>query len=300
MTSTPREERISRLKWSEQNANLCYVSENPYPFDATKIDATPLCLAQTFGLEDEGASLTVVDSETGQEMPVVDGKYDLKPQKEYTVISSEPKNDRVPIYKLFGLVPGATEDEQSDRLQALSNNFYAKIWHSPEVPDDFRASFVNPTSSDEIQAYRQFNWFCEVFGGPTMFGNDPGQGERYYKPRTMAKHTASRMTLEHSVTWLKLMRKSLDEEFPDDETFKSALAVYWLHFYAMFPFTDDERRQFRTVILEGIKGGGAAAPAPEKKKNEHVVDPLDAETRQVEGVKMNKQNGNLKSTLASA
>jgi hypothetical protein len=57
------------------------------------------------------------------------------------------------------------------------------------------------------------------------------------------------MTLEHSLTWLRLMKQALDEEFSDDPKVKDAMGIYWLHFYAMFPFSDEERQEFRKLIL---------------------------------------------------
>ena len=255
----PREERLARLLWSPENDVPCYVSENPYPLDVTRIDATALCLAHTFGVSsDDIAAIEVTESSSGKEVSPVDGKYPLEPQKEYSILlsaeASTKYDKRLPISQIFSLVPGATEDEQSDRLQALSNNFYEKIWHADHISADFRKSFVNPMSSYEIQAYRQFNWFCEVMGGPTMY-DEKGEGERYYKPRTMAKHTASRMTLEHSLTWLKLMRTTLDETMSDAPEFQAALEVYWLHFYAMFPFSDQNRREFERVMLQARSSG---------------------------------------------
>ena len=110
-------------------------------------------------------------------------------------------------------------------------------------------------STDEIQAYRQFTWFTEVFGGPGMFDDgDNDQGEQHYLPRTMAQHTKRMMTLEHTITWLTLMNQAVHEEFSnDDEDAKlvRALSLYWLHFLAMFSYTDDERRQFRKLVMNG-------------------------------------------------
>jgi truncated hemoglobin YjbI len=157
--------------------------------------------------------------------------------------------DVVCIKDTFPLFPGNTPEEKLDRIQALSNTFYHKIWHGATTPPSFQAKFVNKLSSAEIQAYRQFNWLAEVFGGPSMF-DGPGEGERYYKARTMAKHPPSRMTMTYSVTWLNLMKESIEQEFADhdDVPVKKALGTYWLHFFAMFPYSDDERNEFEQLI----------------------------------------------------
>lgn len=116
-----------------------------------------------------------------------------------------------------------------------------------EKLSDFQAKFVNRLSSAEIQAYRQFNWFAELFGAPSLY-DSPGDGERLLHAKTMAKHPPSRMTLDYSVTWLQLMKESIDQEFPDNVTLKTALGMHWLHFFASFPFSDEERRVFETLI----------------------------------------------------
>lgn len=236
------------LHWANTNVAQPSYCTDPYPLDVTRISATPETIASIFAILDKD-SITV--QEVGgatKNVELVQGKWPLEPLKEYNVSTTDPMDGFCPIKKIFQLIPGETEDEKTDRLNALSKSFYAKVWHGKDTPEDFKKSFVSRVSSDEIQAYRQFNWFLEVFGGPSMF-DEEGQGEKHYLPRTMAKHTASRMTLEHSMTWLKLMKQSLDEAFSDAPKVKEALEIYWLHFYAMFPFTDEERMEFRKLLL---------------------------------------------------
>jgi truncated hemoglobin YjbI len=156
-------------------------------------------------------------------------------------------DDVVCIKDIFPLFPGETPEERTDRMQALSTTFYQKIWHGPQTPADFQAKFVNRLSSAEIQAYRQFNWFAELFGAPSLY-DSPGDGERLLHAKTMAKHPPSRMTLDYSVTWLQLMKESIEQEFPDNVKLKTALGTYWLHFFASFPFSDEERQVFETLI----------------------------------------------------
>ena len=242
-----RENRQALLRWSTTNAQPCYCND-PYPLDVTWIQATPETLACIFAIPDKD-SIIVEESKEGKRVELVDGSWPLEAQREYTVSTTDPMDTICPIRKTFSLFPGKDDEEKCDRIHALSKNFYAKIWHDKDTPENFKKTFITPVSSDEIQAYRQFNWFLEVFGGPSMF-EENGQGEKHYLPRTMAKHTASRMTLEYAITWLKLMKESMEEEFMDAPKVKEALGVYWLHFYAMFPFSDVERREFREVIRE--------------------------------------------------
>jgi truncated hemoglobin YjbI len=129
----------------------------------------------------------------------------------------------------------------------LSNNFYSKIWNDDDTPSSFRDKFFSRSSSDKIQAFRQYDWFSEVFGGPSF--RDDEARQRVLLPKVMAQHTSSRTTMEHAVTWLKLMQASIQEEFPDHPQLREALGLYWLHFYAFFPsFNDNDRRAFRRLI----------------------------------------------------
>jgi truncated hemoglobin YjbI len=155
---------------------------------------------------------------------------------------------QVPIHKIFAtLIPGTNDEEKGDRLHNLSNTFYAKIWHDPTTPKDFHDKFYSRFASSEIQAFRQYNWLIEVLGGPSL--QEGGDYLTFLHGRVMAKHTASRMTLQHSLTWLRLMKRSMAEEFPDAPDLIEALEWYWLHFYAFFPFTEEERTEIRLFIF---------------------------------------------------
>jgi truncated hemoglobin YjbI len=265
-----KEERQALLRWGKTNAHSCYCND-PYPLDVTRISATPETIASIFAISDR-ATITVEQVDGNGTVELVQGKWPLEAQKEYTISTTDAMDGIIPIRKTFQLFPGKDEEEKTDRIHSLSKNFYSKIWHGKDTPEDFKKSFVNRVSSDEIQAYRQFNWFLEVFGGPSMFEED-GQGEKLYLNRTMAKHTASRMTLDHSLTWLRLMKQALDEGFPDDQKVKDAMGTYWLHFYAMFPFSDDEREEFRKLIL----GPDTSVLNAEQLIKE--TDPLNVEER---------------------
>ena len=155
-----------------------------------------------------------------------------------------------PIKEIFALLPGDTGNEKSDRLQDLSNNFYDKIWNDESVPAGFKSKFYTPLSSERIQAFRQYDWLYEVFGGPE-FDDDQllGNREKLLVKKVMAKHTSSRMTLEHSITWLKLMARSIHEVFPNEPELQHSLGLYWLHFYAFFPFSEYERKDLRKVVF---------------------------------------------------
>jgi hypothetical protein len=183
-----RAERQALLHWASTNAQPCYCTD-PYPLDVTRISATPETIASIFAISDK---TTILVEEVGagtNTVELVNGSWPLEAQKVYTVSTTDAMDGICPIKKMFPLFPGENDEEKTDFIHGLSKNFYNKIWHSKDTPADFKKSFVNLTSSDEIQAYRQFNWFLEVFGGPSMFDAE-GEGEKLYLPRTMAKHTA--------------------------------------------------------------------------------------------------------------
>jgi len=182
------------------------------------------------------------------------------PGDDETNDTREDEDDTVVCLRnVFHLFPGTTPDEQQDRIQDLSTNFYHKIWHGPDTPSDFQSKFVTKFSSADIQAFRQFNWHAEVFGASPMYSHstndDPSsacaakdEGERLLGAKTMAKHPPNRMTMKYSKTWIELMKESIQEEFPDHILLQNALGTYWLHFFAMFPYSDEERKDLETLI----------------------------------------------------
>lgn len=231
-----------------------------------KLQATPETLAALFGVVDP-STVRVQAFGGAEDIPFVSkGSEDyeywpLETDQHYqvTVIqdSTQEGNDDdapdvVPIKDIFALLPGDTEAEKSDRLLALSNNFYDKIWHDPTVPEAFFQKFHFVLSSARIQAFRQYDWLFEVFGGPA-FSGEPSR-EDHLVAKVLAKHTSGRMTLEHSVTWLQLMALSAQEEFADLPTLRHALGLYWLHFYGFFPHNEAERRELRRIVLRGQAG----------------------------------------------
>lgn len=173
--------------------------------------------------------------------------WKLEPQQDYHIHTTDPMKNVVCVKDTFSLFPGDTADEKSERMQKLSNVFYHKIWHGDKTPADFRAKFVSRLSSAEIQAYRQFNWFIELFGGPSLY-DAPGDGERFLKPKTMAKHPPSRMSMEYSTIWLTLMKESLEEVIPGEFELQKVLGTYWLHFFAAFPYSDEERKELEKLV----------------------------------------------------
>ena len=249
-----KEKRQSHLHWVDENPQTCFCNPVIY-VDVTKSEVSSERIAAIFGVK-QPEVISLREKESGEEVAVVSGDesksgfphWKLEPEKHYDVyISPECSGqDVVPIRSIFQLLPGATEDDKGDRLQRLSNKFYSKIWHDDNTPPDFRDKFYSRSSSDQIQAFRQYDWLSEVFGGPSF--RDDEAREKLLLPKVMAKHTSSRMTMEHAVTWLKLMKVSAEEEFPDQPQLQEALGLYWLHFYAFFPFNDDERREFRRLI----------------------------------------------------
>lgn len=183
--------------------------------------------------------------------------WKLKPDQHYQVHvvhhdddddkSSEEEQDIVPIHGIFALFQGDSDDEKSDRLQHLSETFYDTIWNDPETPPAFRTLFFSLSSSAHIQAFRQFDWFHEVFGGPSM--SSSASRRDLLLPKVMAKHTSSRMTRDHALTWLQIMKRSVELEFPNQTKLQSSLGLYWLHFFGFFPYTDEDRKEFRRSVF---------------------------------------------------
>mmetsp|Transcript_30654 Transcript_30654/g.74284 ORF Transcript_30654/g.74284 Transcript_30654/m.74284 type:complete len:461 (-) Transcript_30654:116-1498(-) len=254
--------------------------------------------------------------------------WDLHPGKHYNV-TVNPKylpnyyNIPTPIHQIFRLLPGRNGDLKSDNLEKLSNTFYDLIWHSPTTPPEFSKLFVTKWATSGIQAFRQYDWFHELFGGPSMQSeddqkNDCGKGKTvgcphaadanatagggggcphdahmmssmpkeeedkrdlerlvHLRKKMMIKHASSRMTCEYAITWLRLMNQAVDQVFPlleenveegDDNDancstveqrrqLRYSLNCYWLHFFALFPYTEKERQQFRDVVFGKTSNG---------------------------------------------
>lgn len=243
-----KEENQAQLHWASSNAKQpCYCTV-PFGLDITRIVPTPLMISHLFAIPD-ASSIKIYDSNEN-EVEFINGLWKLETQQDYYVYTNDPIMDSVRcVNEIYPLFPGTTDEEKQDSMQALSNKFYDLIWHSPKTPETFKDKFVNKFSSAEIQAYRQYNWFAELFGGPSLYVNK-GDGEKYLKPKTMAKHPPTRMSLDYSITWLKLMKESLDDVFPNENEMelKRVLGIYWLHFFAWFPYTDEERNQLVKLI----------------------------------------------------
>jgi len=250
-----KEERQAHFHWASTNKQQPCFCNPVIDLDVIKLTPSPLVIAAIFGVK-KPETITIHEKDSGKLVPLPTNgggptAWPVEPQKDYEVCVSSENDDNeeevVPINQIFPLFPGNDDDEKSSRIQNLSENFYAKLWDDPDTPQGLRDTFVSRTSSSRIQAFRQYDWFHETFGGPSYMNNL--EREKQLMPKVMAKHTASRMTKEYGVAWLNIMKKALEEEFPEEQKLKDALALYWLHFYAFFPYNDDDHKEFRDICL---------------------------------------------------
>mmetsp|Transcript_17922 Transcript_17922/g.33841 ORF Transcript_17922/g.33841 Transcript_17922/m.33841 type:complete len:260 (+) Transcript_17922:90-869(+) len=253
----PKDAKQAYLHWVSSSSSTPCFCRPTLALNLDTLMATPETLAALFGIADPSV-VQVMEGATDENLALIpvsengsgDYYWPLEPDQHYQVSSTTTETDVnvIPIKDIFSSLPGDTADEKSERLQALSNNFYDKIWHDETVPAEFHKKFHFRLSSARIQAFRQYDWLFEVFGGPAFTG-EPAR-ENHLVSKVMAKHTSSRMTLEHSVTWLRLMARSMAEVFGDpDKNLQHSLRLYWLHFYGFFPYTEEERRELRRVVF---------------------------------------------------
>jgi truncated hemoglobin YjbI len=246
MSSRPK----AHLHWATTNHQPCFCNPVIY-IDLTKLAPTSETIAAIFGVY-QPESIELRSYETQDLVPCDErGIWKLEPEQNYQVhvgnSSDDTTKDKViPIQGIFALLPGDTDDEKSDCIQRLSETFYDKIWNDPATPVEFRNLLYSLTSSASIQAFRQYDWFHEVFGGPTMARQ---RRDKMLLPKVMAKHTASRMTRAHAMTWLHIMKQSVQVEFPNHPQLQSSLGLYWLHFFGFFPYTDEDRKEFRSIVF---------------------------------------------------
>jgi len=138
-----------------------------------------------------------------------------------------------------------------DHVQSLSHASYNRIWNDKDTPPDFRRQFVSITSTYKFQAHLQFAWFCEVWGGPTMGGLV--HRDAVLLPHMLARHTKSKMVFVHACTWLSVMNGAVKQEFGERRDYNQIdelLGLYWLHLYSYFPYDDDQRIEFRRIVME--------------------------------------------------
>lgn len=271
-----KEDRQAHFYWTGTNQQQpCFCTtigdkdKAMIDLDVIKLHISPELLAAIFGVRNPNSiQLHAKDSGTLLSLPDTDDNaeaccWPVKPKHSYEVridIQSNNTNTNdnieneervVPIHQIFPLFPGADDDAKSERIEQLSHNFYLKLWSSPETPSGLREVFFSRTSNYKIQAFRQYDWFHEAFGGPSI--TEDCDRQTHLWPKVMAKHTSSRMTREHAIEWLTIMNQALEEEFPHEYPLRSALALYWLHFYGFFPYSDEDRREFRRVVMAPLE-----------------------------------------------
>jgi hemoglobin len=91
-----------------------------------------------------------------------------------------------------------------DRLQALINSFYAKVFDNPII-----GSLFNQTDADTIKD-KQYRFLSQFLGGPQRYA------EKYGPPKMRRRHMPHAITTEAKDEWLKLMKASIYElDLPD-------------------------------------------------------------------------------------
>jgi len=215
--------------------------------DLLKLRPTPETIAAIFGVRQPDA-LSLTDQETNDALELIkNNTWAVEPDKHYEVhvVRQEchvvPNDVTTTIKELHQLVGG------TDRVQRLSLNFYKRVWYDKETPAAFQSVFRVNHSDTETHAHHQSNWFCEIWGGPKLYSEQHGEGTLL--SRMLKKHTQSRMTAEHALSWLRIMTAATNEEFAGETTIQEALGLYWLHFFAFFPFDDQQRTEFRRLVF---------------------------------------------------
>lgn len=86
-----------------------------------------------------------------------------------------------------------------ERLQALINSFYAKVFKSPIIGPLF-----NQTDAETIKD-KQFCFLSQFLGGPQRYA------EKYGPPKMRRRHLPHAITEEAKDEWLSLMQASIHE-----------------------------------------------------------------------------------------
>jgi len=234
--------QLVHLHWASTRAPF---SRANIQLDLSKIRATPETVASIFGVRQPDALSLKAQNDANTLEPVAHC-WPVQAGEHYQVHVARPE-DTVPdvsIKGLYQLVGG------EDRVRRLSLNFYRRVWYHEATPPEFRALFQLKGDSDpEKHARNQSAWFCEIWGGPEKLYTELFN-ENSLLTRMLSLHSRNRMVYENAVSWLGVMKAAVDEEFAaDDPKIIESLSLYWLHFFAFFPYEEEQRAEFRRILF---------------------------------------------------
>lgn len=239
------------LEWAGGTPSFC--GQEGARIDLRKIRATPETIGAIFGSRDPG--VVRVFDERGNRLETWPSEEDsvrrwpLDPGGRYFVdLGGVPSSGDAPvtppcsfrdIYALLG-------DDAEATVRRLSLEFYRGVW-SDESDAEFRSLFVRAVASPEEAADNQARWLMESWGGPTRYTEKYGEGK--VLTRTMAKHSSRRrMNFRNAEAWLVHMERAVSKVLGGRPAgVRSVIGLYWAHFFAFFPFSEEERAAIRRI-----------------------------------------------------
>ena len=157
---------------------------------------------------------------------------------------------RQPVIIPYRQIYSHLGDDAEAVIHRLSLSFYQSIWDLP-VGSNFRSMFTQSISSPQEAADNQSRWLIETWGGPKQYTDKNGPGK--YPKRALAKHSSKmRMNIDNARLWLQHMNIAMamqPAEYPTEV--RRSVSLYWVHFFAMFPFSESEREEIRRLALAG-------------------------------------------------
>mmetsp|Transcript_29477 Transcript_29477/g.65366 ORF Transcript_29477/g.65366 Transcript_29477/m.65366 type:complete len:368 (+) Transcript_29477:31-1134(+) len=178
-------------------------------------------------------------------LPVsTDGSYRLISS---TQSATEQRRPVIPFRQIYSHLG----DDAETIIRRLSLSFYQSIWDLPadDSASNFRSIFTQSISSPQEAAVNQANWLSETWGGPRQYTAKNGLGK--YPKKALAKHSSiHRMNIHNAKQWLQHMNGAMSKELGHcPEEVRRSISLYWVHFFAMFPFSDSERSEIRRLAF---------------------------------------------------
>mmetsp|Transcript_13618 Transcript_13618/g.27702 ORF Transcript_13618/g.27702 Transcript_13618/m.27702 type:complete len:373 (+) Transcript_13618:31-1149(+) len=178
-------------------------------------------------------------------LPVsTDGSYRLISS---TQSATEQRRPVIPFRQIYSHLG----DDAETIIRRLSLSFYQSIWDLPadDSASNFRSIFTQSISSPQEAAVNQANWLSETWGGPRQYTAKNGLGK--YPKKALAKHSSiHRMNINNAKQWLQHMNGAMSKELRHcPEEVRWSISLYWVHFFAMFPFSDSERSEIRRLAF---------------------------------------------------
>jgi truncated hemoglobin YjbI len=244
---TEQQDDFATLEWARSNDTHCFCRPT-IRFNLEKLEPTSETIAAIFGLL--RAHQLCLHSQTDGTIlePLSNGTWPIQAGKTYQVKYASTMESPCRIGEIFSFLGNKDQDNNNNnKIEKLSIAFYTLIWNDDQFPE-FQTLFTTSVANPKEAADHQARWLTEMWGGPCDYTSKFGSNQLV--TRMLSKHSSKRrMTFAHACTWLDYMNRAINQVYGNDLEVKLVLGLYWRHFFAFFPLTDEERIGIRKRAL---------------------------------------------------